>query len=128
VAGGAAGAFCAWPGIAAHGFAKLGRKDLAAQLLSTVHDSASGGLWGQAMEIMADERGPWVRVAEDGVSNRDSIAGVASAEAVLSGLFGFEPTFRATPAAARLPENLHIPGIGTLSNINIGRPPGPSEH
>ena len=80
---GAAGAFCAWPGVTAYGLAKLGRKDLALQLLSVVHESASGGLWGQAMEIVADYRGEWVRVAEDGVSNRDSIAGVAIAEAVV---------------------------------------------
>jgi hypothetical protein len=128
---GSAGAFCAWPGVTAHGFAKLGRRDLAARLLGTVHDSASGALWGQAMEIVADARGPRVRVAEDGVSNRDSIGGVATAEAVLSGLFGFEPTFRTGPdqaaVAASLPENIHIPGTGTLSNINIGigRPHGP---
>jgi hypothetical protein len=53
---GAAGAFGAWPGVTAHGLAKLGRKDLAATLLSVVHNSASGGLWGQAMEIVTDNR------------------------------------------------------------------------
>jgi hypothetical protein len=116
---GAAGAFCAWPGVTAHGLAKLGRTDLAAKLLSVVHESASGGLWGQAMEIVADSRGQWVRVAEDGVSNRDSIAGVATAEAVVSGLFGFEPTFRDAPADS-LPDSIDVPGIGSLSNINIG--------
>jgi hypothetical protein len=116
---GAAGAFCAWPGVTAHGLAKLGRTDLAAQLLSVVHESASGGLWGQAMEIVTDSRGQWVRVAQDGVSNRDSIAGVATAEAVVSGLFGFEPTFRALSAAPR-PHRIDVPGIGSLSNINIG--------
>jgi hypothetical protein len=116
---GAAGAFCAWPGVTAYGLAKLGRKDLAVQLLSVVHESASGGLWGQAMEIMADHRGEWVRVAEDGVSNRDSVAGVAIAEAVVSGLFGLEPTF-ADLAEAPLPDSIEVPGIGSLSNINIG--------
>jgi hypothetical protein len=125
---GAAGAFCAWPGVTAYGLAKLGRKDLAARLLSVVHESASGGLWGQAMEIVTDSRGEWVRVAEDGVSNRDSIAGVATAEAVVSGLFGFEPTFRSLPPAAR-PDRIDVPGIGSLSNINIGSAvqPAPSQ-
>lgn len=116
---GAAGAFCAWPGVTAHGLAKLGRKDLAATLLSVVHHSASGGLWGQAMEIVTDNRGQWVRVAEDGVSNRDSIAGVAIAEAVVSGLFGFEPTFCELADAPR-PDSIDVPGIGSLLNINIG--------
>ena len=116
---GAAGAFCAWPGVTAHGLAKLGRKDLAARLLSVVHESASGGLWGQAMEIVTDGRGERVRVAEDGVSNRDSIAGVATAEAVVSGLFGFEPTFRNLPQG-RLPDRIDVPGIGSLLNINTG--------
>jgi hypothetical protein len=118
---GAAGAFCAWPGVTAHGLAKLGRTDLAAKLLSVVHESASGGLWGQAMEIISDDRGQRVRVAEDGVSNRDSIGGVATAEAVVSGLFGFEPNFRDLPAAAPLPDRIDAPGIGSLSNINVGR-------
>jgi hypothetical protein len=119
---GAAGAFCAWPGVTAYGFAKLGRKDLAAGLLSVVHDAASGGLWGQAMEIMSDERGPWVRVAEDGVSNRDSIGGVATAEAVLSGLFGFDPTFCAMSTGTRLPDKIQVQDVGVMSNINVGRP------
>ena len=116
---GAAGAFCAWPGVTAHGLAKLGRKDLAARLLGVVHESASGALWGQAMEIVTDQRGERVRVAEDGVSNRDSIAGVATAEAVVSGLFGFEPAFGELTATS-LPDRIEMPGIGSLSNINTG--------
>jgi hypothetical protein len=116
---GAAGAFCAWPGVTAHGLAKLGRKDLAVRLLSVVRESGSGGLWGQAMEIVADHRGERVRVAEDGVSNRDSVGGVAIAEAVVSGLFGLEPTF-ADLAETTLPDSIEVPGIGSLSNINIG--------
>ena len=116
---GAAGAFCAWPGVTAHGLAKLGRKDLAARLLGVVHESASGALWGQAMEIVTDQRGERVRVAEDGVSNRDSIAGVATAEAVVSGLFGFEPAFGQLTATL-LPDRIEMPGIGSLSNINTG--------
>jgi hypothetical protein len=118
---GATGAFCAWPGVTAYGLAKLGRLDLAAGLLRVVHASASGGLWGQAMEIVGDGH---VRVAEDGVSNRDSIAGVATGEAVLSGLFGFEPTF--TELEAPLPETITMPGVGTLSNINVSRPAKPN--
>jgi hypothetical protein len=116
---GAAGAFCAWPGVTAYGLAKLGRKDLAVQLLSVVHESASGGLWGQAMEIVADHRGERVRVAEDGVSNRDSVGGVAIAEAVVAGLFGLEPTF-ADIAKDPPPDSIEVPGLGSLSNINIG--------
>ncbi len=83
-----------------------------------MHESASGGLWGQAMEIITDDRGQRVRVAEDGVSNRDSIGGVATAEAVVSGLFGFEPTFREL-SAAPLPDRIDVPGIGSLANINV---------
>jgi hypothetical protein len=116
---GAAGAFCAWPGVTAHGLAALGRRDLAAKLLGAVHGSASGGLWGQAMEVVSDERGQWVRVAEDGASNRDSIAGVATAEAVVSGLFGFEPTFTGL-LSAPLPDSIEMPGVGSLVNINVG--------
>lgn len=119
---GAAGAFGAWPGVTAYGLAKLGRRDLAAQLLSKVHASASGGLWGQAMEIVEDARGTWVRVAEDGVSNRDSVAGVATAEAVVAGLFGFEPSFHAGQIGADLPQRIEVPGIGTLSRINVPDP------
>ena len=115
---GAAGAFCAWPGVTAYGLARLGRKDLAARLLGVVHQSASGGLWGQAMEIVTDERGQRVRVAEDGASNRDSIAGVATAEAVVAGLFGFDPTFR-DPVGVPLPSSIEMPGIGSLGNINV---------
>ena len=83
-----------------------------------MHQSASGGLWGQAMEIVTDNRGQWVRVAEDGVSNRDSIGGVAIAEAVVAGLFGFEPTFRDL-AGEPLPRRIEMPGIGSLANINV---------
>ena len=118
---GAAGAFGAWPGVTAHGLAMLGRKDLAAKLLSVVHQSASGGLWGQAMEIVSGERGERVRVAEGGASNRDSIAAVATAEAVVSGLFDFEPTFRKLTGVP-LPDRIEVPGIGSLANINVGPP------
>lgn len=116
---GSAGAFCAWPGVTAYGLAKLGRQDLAAALLRVVHESTSGALWGQAMEIVADSCGERVRVAEEGVSNRESIGGVAIAEAVVSGLFGFEPSFRSV-ASSPLPRSIEVPGIGRLTNINIG--------
>ncbi|GIH15698.1 hypothetical protein [Rugosimonospora africana] len=116
---GAAGAFCAWPGVTAYGLAKLGRADLAAGLLSRVHASASGGLWGQAMEIIAGPNGESVRVAEDGVSNRDSIGGVGIAEAVVSGLFGFEPSFAGPPM--ELPDSIEVTDFGRLSNLNVGR-------
>jgi hypothetical protein len=71
------------------------------------------------MEIVAGTAGPRVRVAEDGASNRDSIAGVATAEAVVSGLFGFEPGYR-TLAGPPLPDRIDIPEIGSLSNLNTG--------
>jgi hypothetical protein len=116
---GSGGAFCAWPGVTAYGLAKLGRQDLAADLLRVVHESTSGGLWGQAMEIVADDRGEWVRVAEEGVSNRESIGGVAIGEAVVSGLFGFEPSF-CSLASSTLPRSIEVPGIGRLTHINVG--------
>lgn len=116
---GSAGAFCAWPGVTAYGLAKLGRRDLAAGLLSVVHESGSGALWGQAMEIIVDASGTRVRVAEDGASNRDSIAGVATAEAVVAGLFGFEPSYR-TLAGPPPPDVIVVPEFGSLSGINAG--------
>jgi hypothetical protein len=70
------------------------------------------------MEIVTDERGQRVRVAEDGASNRDSIGGVATAEAVVAGLFGFDPTFR-DPVGVPLPSSIEMPGIGSLANINV---------
>jgi hypothetical protein len=115
---GAGGAFCAWPGVTAHGLARLGRRDLAIDMLRTTPDAASGALWGQAMEIVpgADDR---VRVAERGVSNRDSIAGAATAEAVLSALFDLDPTFADLSSASggRSSGDLHRPGVGTLSYL-----------
>jgi hypothetical protein len=71
------------------------------------------------MEIVTDGAGPRVRVAEDGVSNRDSIAGVAAAEALVAGLYGFEPSYR-TLAGPPLPDRIDLPGLGSLSNINVG--------
>ena len=114
---GATGAFGAWPGTTAYGLAKLGRPDLAARLLAVVHASASGGLWGQAQEIVEGDRGKRVRVAEAGVSNRDAIAGVGIAEAVVSGLFGFEPSFREPVRDLR--NQREADGVGKLSHINI---------
>jgi hypothetical protein len=60
-----------------------------------------------------------VRVAEEGVSNRESIGGVAIAEAVVSGLFGFEPSFRSL-ASTPLPRTIEISAIGRLDDINVG--------
>jgi hypothetical protein len=105
---GAAGAFGAWPGVTAYGLAKLGRPDLARDLLRRTHRSASGALWGQAQEIVGDR----VRVAEAGVSNRDAISGVAIAEAIVAGLFGYEPGFQAL-AEAR-PDVIDVAGLGRL--------------
>ncbi|MBV1852831.1 hypothetical protein [Catellatospora tritici] len=104
---GAAGAFCAWPGATAYGLCRLGRPDLAQQLLGRLHAATSGGLWGQAMEAVGGGR---FRVAERGVANRDSNAGVAATEAVIAGLFGIHagyadltaPTGSLTSAAGEL--------------------------
>jgi hypothetical protein len=84
---GAAGAFAAWPGATAYGLCRLGRPDIAAGLLRRAHRTTSGGLWGQAMEVTADGT---YRVAERGVSNRESVAAVAVTEAVIAGLFGID--------------------------------------
>ncbi|UWE10721.1 hypothetical protein [Actinacidiphila bryophytorum] len=84
---GAAGAFAAWPGATAYGLCRLGRPDVAAGLLRRAHRATSGGLWGQAMEVRPDGS---YRVAERGVSNRESVAAVAVTEAVIAGLFGIE--------------------------------------
>src|SRR6202012_6169020 len=83
----AAGAFAAWPGGTAYGLGGPRGGDLAAGLLRRGHRATSGGLWGQAMEATADGR---YRVAERGVSNRESVAAVAVTEAVIAGLFGIE--------------------------------------
>jgi hypothetical protein len=121
---GSGGAFGAWPGVTAHGLARLGRPDLALDLLTATPRAASGGLWGQAMEFVEDNAGiPRVRVAERGICNRDTIAAAATAEAVLSALFGLEPSFArlgaspGTTAAA-------LPGLGALDNLNL-HPAGP---
>ncbi|MFK3979289.1 hypothetical protein ACI2K4_02795 [Micromonospora sp. NPDC050397] len=128
---GAGGAFGAWPGVTAHGLAKLGRPDLAVAVLRATPDAASGGLWGQAMEIVdrdpdrsgrPDRRDPAnirVRVAERGVSNRDSIAGAATAEAVLSALFDVNPTFADLGGAVVGPGVVRRPGVGVLSHLNV---------
>ncbi|WP_326557909.1 laminin G domain-containing protein [Micromonospora sp. NBC_01796] len=124
---GAGGAFGAWPGVTAHGLARLGRPDLAIGLLRLTPESASGALWGQAMEIL--DRDPTdirVRVAERGVSNRDSIAGAATAEAVLAALFDFEPTFADLGTDAE-PTTRHRPGVGVLSNLNVAPVRSPAD-
>jgi hypothetical protein len=89
---GAAGAFAGWPGSTAYGLSRLGRSDLAAEFLARIHESRSGALWGQAVEAIGEGR---YRVAERGVSNRDSNAAVAVTEAVIVGLFGIHADFGA---------------------------------
>ncbi|MFK0019072.1 hypothetical protein [Streptomyces sp. NPDC090798] len=114
---GAAGAFAAWPGVTAHGLARLGRRDRAIALLRDLSSAASGGLWGQAMEIVTGPDGrDRARVAERGVATRDCIAGAAGAEAVLSALFDINPTF-ATGGRAGLPTTLSVEGVGSLRHL-----------
>jgi len=114
---GAAGAFAAWPGVTAHGLARLGFPDRAIALLRDLSSAASGGLWGQAMEIVTGPDGRHrARVAERGTAVRDNIAGAAGAEAVLSALFGINPTF-ATAGTTALPADLSVAGVGRLTQL-----------
>ncbi|GIH10367.1 hypothetical protein Rhe02_84340 [Rhizocola hellebori] len=108
---GAAGAFGAWPGATAYGLARLGRPDLAQQMLSRAHAATSGGLWGQAMEAVGGGR---YRVAERGVANRDTNAAIAVTEAVIAGLFGIHAGYADLTAPAGSP----VSGAGELRNIN----------
>ncbi|MCU1422479.1 MAG: hypothetical protein JWN36_2130 [Microbacteriaceae bacterium] len=87
---GAAGAFAGWPGSTSYALSVLGRPDLAAAFLSRLHRSTSGALWGQAVEAIGGGR---YRVAERGISNRESTAAVGVTEAVIAGLFGIRPGF-----------------------------------
>ncbi|MET7422598.1 LamG domain-containing protein [Dactylosporangium sp. NPDC005555] len=112
---GAAGAFGAWPGATAYGLCRLGRPDLAADLLSRIHASTSGAVWGQAMESVGGGR---FRVAERGVANRDSLAGAAATEAILVGLFGLYAGGRTDPSP-----HPAVPGIGTLHHVARPRHP-----
>jgi len=131
---GAGGAFGAWPGVTAYGLAKLGRPDLAVGVLSRTPHAASGGLWGQAMELVtgvsADAGPVTARVAGRGVANRDSIAGAATAEAVVAGLFAVEPGYTSlhsaplpNPKASHSTVTAH--DIGTLENLNLRPAPEP---
>ncbi|MDG4826989.1 laminin G domain-containing protein [Asanoa sp. WMMD1127] len=124
---GAGGAFGAWPGVTAYGLARLGRPDLAAGVLGRTPRAASGGLWGQAMEIVPGAGELRVRVAGRGVANRDSIAGAATAEAVVAGLFGVEPDFAALRSTTPRPATVTVAGLGTLENLNLRPVPAPVE-
>ncbi|MEY9962429.1 hypothetical protein ABIA33_000455 [Streptacidiphilus sp. MAP12-16] len=115
---GAGGAFCAWPGVTAHGLARLGFRDRAVSLLRNLSSAASGGLWGQAMEIVTGADGQLrAQVAERGVSNRETIAGAAGAEAVISALFDVNPSFVGDRPPGSLPDAVTADGIGTLSGL-----------
>ncbi|MDR0593796.1 MAG: hypothetical protein LBG60_11180 [Bifidobacteriaceae bacterium] len=87
---GAAGAFGAWPARTALGLCKLGQADRAASFLGRIHRARSGQLWGQGQETIREGH---FRAAERSSSNRDSACAIASAEAVLAGLFELDPTF-----------------------------------
>ncbi|WP_203870526.1 laminin G domain-containing protein [Plantactinospora endophytica] len=134
---GAGGAFGAWPGVTAYGLAKLGRPDLAVGVLRRTPRAASGALWGQAMEIVpggvpsgdgvSADADPVVRVAGRGVANRDSIAGAATTEAVIAGLFGVEPGYTSLSSSVPRPATVTAPdpGIGVLANLNLRPAPEP---
>jgi len=107
---GAAGAFAGWPGSTSYGLSRLGRADLAAEFLARVHESRSGALWGQAVEHVGGGR---YRVAERGVSNRDSNAAVAVTEAVIAGLFGIRADF----GTLEVPEGGTESPYGTLHGV-----------
>jgi hypothetical protein len=107
---GAAGAFAGWPGSTAYGLSRLGRADLAAGFLARVHRSRSGALWGQAVEAIGGGR---FRVAERGVSNRESNAAVDVAEAVIGGLFGIRADF----TSLQQPEGSAVTEFGILHGI-----------
>jgi hypothetical protein len=92
---GASGAFAGWPGATAYGLVRLGLADGAADFLGRIHRSTSGALWGQAIEEIGGGR---YRVAERGASNRESNAGVAATEAIVSGLFGIGADLRSLDA------------------------------
>lgn len=74
------------------------------------------------MELVGEDEPQRFRVAARGVSNRDSIGAGAIAEAVLSGLFGFDRTFAdlGRPLGAEL--LLSVDVIGTLRIV--GQLPG----
>jgi hypothetical protein len=109
---GAAGAFAGWPGATSYGLCKVGRPDLAADFLSRIHLSRSGALWGQAVEAIGEGN---YRVAERGVSNRDSNAAVAATEAVIAGLFGIRADFAALEAPAGSVDS----AFGRLSGVRV---------
>ncbi|MFI0941686.1 hypothetical protein [Streptomyces sp. NPDC021020] len=120
---GAAGAFAAWPGATAYGLCRLGRRDLAAGVLRRAHRATSGGLWGQAMEVTADGT---YRVAERGVSNRESVAAVAVTEAVIAGLFGIEAdlaSLTGPPAGATAGEFGELRGVRAVGFDLEAAPP-----
>lgn len=109
---GAAGAFAAWPGATAYGLCRLGHPELAAGILRRAHRTTSGGLWGQATEVVEDGS---YRTAERGVSNRESVAAVAITEAVIAGLFGIEADF----AGLENPRGTTSTPYGELLNVRV---------
>jgi hypothetical protein len=87
---GAAGAFGAWPADTCYGLIQLGRTDVALEFLRRLPRSTSGAVWGQAIEAVEGGR---YRVAERGVSNRETGAAVAILDTVVAGLFGVKGDF-----------------------------------
>lgn len=107
---GAAGAFAAWPGATAYGLCRLGETEIALGMLRRAHRATSGALWGQAMEVTRDGS---YRVAERGVSNRESNAAVAVTETVIAGLFGITADF----SSIQSPHGDLRAGVGELRHV-----------
>jgi len=114
------GAFDGWPGETAYGLCCLGRHDVALSFLRSICPVTMESTWSQAHEFFRDanNRGAQPRIAERGANNRDGIAGAAIGEALVRGIFQYEPTVDSAddelPLAARA---ITAPFTGTLHNV-----------
>ena len=118
---GAAGAFAAWPAETALGLFRLGRSDVALDLLRRIHRSRSGALWGQGVEAVGDGR---YRVAERGISLRDMASSASPLETILAGLFGIQGDFSAphTHSGSRRVGQAELSGVRAPGGASADRP------
>jgi len=115
------GAFAAWPGATAFGLANLGDYDDAVAVLKRLHGVSYEGCGAQAWELFQhpERQDAPVRIAERGASNRESAAAAASAEGVIFGLFGFDPSaLSATSLPLRCESEKHGKLSGVLSHLS----------